>query len=411
MTYAGVQQPTEQRRIPKQTSKASKQEEHASPKWSNTTRTNTTKPNSKEKYSGLLGWKSKLWRTAVERKFFFRIWPATEETRTEPKIINISQRNLTETEIQLLEHGLKFTPTPMSDKVDLVKDMEEFCRKLRLREFFQSQNHEEESLVKNKKGFKPPLNRDKHLGEYIHCLRQSANNNIVDNHIKSNINNSQQKAIKDLQKDTSIVTKEADKGGAIVIMDANHYEQMALDQLEDTSFYKKLPKNEDRKTMSLIGRLIRFHGHQLTKNEIDYLTNFEVITSNFYGLPKIHKSRDIQENIQNCREAHVKIPKPEDLKLRPIIAGPSCSTQRLSNLLDILLKPLCKKVPSFIRDDMDFLNYIPESVPQNTILVSFDVTSLYTNIPHDLGIEAVTFWLEKFQNEIPTRFPMDLYLG
>ncbi|KAK3098186.1 hypothetical protein FSP39_017007 [Pinctada imbricata] len=206
----------------------------------------------------------------------------------------------------------------MSDKVDLVKDTEEFCRKLRLREFFQSQNHEDESLVKNKKGFKPPLNRDKHLEEYIHCLRQSANNNILDNHIKSNINNSQQKAIKDLQKDTSIVIKEADKGGAIVIMDANHYEQMALDQLEDTSFYKKLPKNEDRKTMSLIGRLIRVHGHQLTKNEIDYLTNFEVITSNFYGLPKIHKSRDIQKNIQNCREAHVKIPNPEDLKLRPI---------------------------------------------------------------------------------------------
>ena len=235
--------------------------------------------------------------------------------------------------------------------------------------------------------------------------------NVVDTDIKSNINKSQRKAIKDLQKDTSIVIKEADKGGAIVIMDANHYEQMVSDQLEDQSFSKKLPQNEDKKTMSQIGKLIRNHGQNLTKNEIDYLTNFEVRTSNFYGLPKIHKSKEIQENIRNCKNTHIKIPKPEDLKLRPIIAGPSSSTQRLSNLLDILLKPLCKKVPSFIRDDMDFLNYIPDRVPLNTILVSFDVTSLYTNIPHDLGIQAVTFWLEKYQAEIPTRFPPDFIVS
>ena len=299
----------------------------------------------------------------------------------------------------------------MSDKVDLVKDTEEFCRKLRLREFFQTQDEEDESLVRNKKGFKPPLNRDKHLEEYIQCLRQSANNNFVDTDIKSNINKSQQKAIKELQKDSSIVIKEADKGGAIVIMDATHYEQMVLDQLEDISFYRQLPRNEDKKTMSQIGKLIRTYGQNLTKNETDYLTNFEVRSSIFYGLPKIHKSKEIQENIRNCSGTHIKISKPDDLKLRPIIAGPSCSTQRLSNLLDILLKPLCKKVPSFIRDDMDFLNYIPENVPLNTILVSFDVTSLYTNIPHDLGIQAVTFWLEKFQAEIPIRFPPDFIVS
>ena len=46
-------------------------------------------------------------------------------------------------------------------------------------------------------------------------------------------------------------------------------------------------------------------------------------------------------------------------------------------------------VPSFIRDDLDFLNYIPTRVSKETILMSFDVTSLYTNIPHNLGIEAI----------------------
>ena len=72
-----------------------------------------------------------------------------EETKeTEPKIINLSNRNFTKSEIKLLEHGLKFTPTPLPDKVDLIKDTEEFCRKLRLREFFQDHEDDDQSLVK-----------------------------------------------------------------------------------------------------------------------------------------------------------------------------------------------------------------------------------------------------------------------
>ena len=92
------------------------------------------------------------------------------------------------------------------------------------------------------------------------------------------------------------------------------------------------------------------------------------------------------------------------MKLRPIVAGPESPTQRLSHFIDILLQPLCPLLPSYIRDDLDFLNYIPTNVPDNTILTSFDVTSLYTNIPHDLGLEAVEYWIENKRNMIDTRF-------
>ncbi|CAG2246104.1 unnamed protein product [Mytilus edulis] len=274
-------------------------------------------------------------------------------------------------EIKLLEHGLKFTPTPISDNVDLITDTDEFCRKLRLREFFGNTNYEDGSLVRNKKGTNPQPNRDKHLEEYINCLKQTANTNIVDSHVKSNLPKSQQKTIKKLQNDESIIIKEADKGGGIVIMDKDHYKDMVLNQLEDGVFYQKLNGNRDKSTMSKIRKLIKEYSDNLTDKEKDYLKNFEVKTSNFYGLPKIHKSKEIQDHVENCDSMYIKINRPTDLKIRPIIAGPSCSTQRLSNLLDILLKPLCIKVPSFVRDDMDFLNYIPDRVPLDTILVTF----------------------------------------
>ena len=68
----------------------------------------------------------------------------------------------------------------------------------------------------------------------------------------------------------------------------------------------------------------------------------------------------------------------------------------LSHLLDILLKPLCEKVPSFIRDDLDFLNHVPDTVDEDTTFVTFEVVCLYTNISTELVIEAVKFWTEKY---------------
>ena len=67
----------------------------------------------------------------------------------------------------------------------------------------------------------------------------------------------------------------------------------------------------------------------------------------------------------------------EDLKLCPIVAGPVCETHRLGNLVDILLKPLIEKVKSSVRDDIEFLDYMPKTVPSNTLLVSFDVVNHY----------------------------------
>ena len=68
---------------------------------------------------------------------------------------------------------------------------------------------------------------------------------------------------------------------------------------------------------------------------------------------------------------------------------------------------ICKEVSSFVRDDIDFLSLLPSEVKPNSKLVTFDVVSLYTNIPHDLGITAVNFWLDKATNVVDSRFNRD----
>ena len=143
---------------------------------------------------------------------------------------------------------------------------------------------------------------------------------------------------------------------------------------------------------------------EITRNERNYLLDFECKSSMFYGLPKIHKSKLINKECTQIDGEYLELLDPEDLTFRPIVAGPACETHRLSNLIDILLKPFISKVQSYVKDDVDFLKYVTKIVPQNTLLVSFDIVSLYTNISHDLGIKAINSWLTKYPELIHERF-------
>ena len=57
---------------------------------------------------------------------------------------------------------------------------------------------------------------------------------------------------------------------------------------------------------------------------------------------------------------------------------------------------------SYIRDDREFLNSIPKKKTQkkqtndpDTLMVTFDVTDLFCNIPHELEKQIISFWIKK----------------
>ena len=67
----------------------------------------------------------------------------------------MSHRQLTpQTEIKLLEKGLKFTPTPSNSNIQALKsDISQFTCKVRLIEYFDDTEDDDESLVRNKSNF------------------------------------------------------------------------------------------------------------------------------------------------------------------------------------------------------------------------------------------------------------------
>ncbi|XP_062599980.1 uncharacterized protein LOC134261570 [Saccostrea cucullata] len=65
------------------------------------------------------------------------------------------------------------------------------------------------------------------------------------------------------------------------------------------------------------------------------------------------------------------------------------STAITKTLDDMFEKNEIENLPSYLKDTTDYINKTPSTgLPDHTLLVTMDVTSLYTNIPHDEGIEA-----------------------
>ena len=120
-------------------------------------------------------------------------------------------------------------------------------------------------------------------------------------------------------------------------MNTKHCLKMISDHLSDGTTYKMVEANCDAKVMKGIAKIIEKYKDNLTKKEKEYLTSFSYNTSNFYGLPKIHKSKLIQNAIKEQQKEYVHIIESSDLKLRPIVAGPICPRRPLSNSVYILL--------------------------------------------------------------------------
>ena len=54
-------------------------------------------------------------------------------------------------------------------------------------------------------------------------------------------------------------------------------------------------------------------------------------------------------------------------------------------------------------EDCGVIRKLPSHVDYPCVLASCDVVSLYTSIPHDLGLEALSYWIEKKRNLISER--------
>ena len=96
----------------------------------------------------------------------------------------------------------------------------------------------------------------------------------------------------------------------------------------------------------------------------------------------------------------------------PIVSANGHPTERISEFVDHHLRPFAEELPSYVQDTTDYLKKVESNpLPNETILVSLDVTSLYTNIPHEEGVAACKeAWDNKETKVPPTEILTELLL-
>ena len=145
-------------------------------------------------------------------------------------------------------------------------------------------------------------------------------------------------------------------------MDKEEYNKKCLSMLQPPTYFElsKDPTTKIERKVTEI--LINLKKEKLITNSMfDRLRPKQSKAPRFYGLPKVHK---------------------EDCPLRPIVSAISSPTYNLSKFVSKMISPLVGKTDSFVKNSRDFAELVKkEKLESDEIMVSFDVKSLFTNVP------------------------------
>ena len=185
------------------------------------------------------------------------------------------------------------------------------------------------------------------------------------NPFRNSLNSDFIQVLKTLGSDKNLIVLKPDKGNGVVLLNRKDYQEKMMNILNDQSKFQRIDgdwlkiitKNEDK-----INRLLSKmkNNSDITENEYNAMYATGTVPGTLYGLPKVHKANN---------------------PLRPILSAIGTTGYNLAKFLLPFLAPLT--VNSYtVKDSFSFVEEI--TTIQNSeeyIMASFDVTSLFTNIP------------------------------
>lgn len=171
-------------------------------------------------------------------------------------------------------------------------------------------------------------------------------------------------------------------------MDTCHYLAEGYRQLRNQQYYRQLPGPIFNETGSKINAILAEMVTQqfITKQQYKFLSAKNSDRQRrFYLLPKIHKPRT-KWTIPDVM--------PEG---RPIVSNTGSESVRVAQYIDHFLRPLSIRHPAYIKDTYDFVAKIRgRELPPGALIVTADVSSLYTNMKLDRIMSTVATTLRRF---------------
>ena len=276
----------------------------------------------------------------------------------EEVITNLSHASLTNDELELLKNGLDYAIPPFKiNKTDIFTQFEMMHRLL-------------------SKDIKNDDKKSELRTEMSHLAI-----NYYNSYSPSKSALKKHGILKTLRRNKNIVIVQPDKGNGVIVLDREVYNKKLYEIINDVTKFKKLKKDE---TIKRQGSLQRF---LLTLKKEGFFSDqvYEKIyprgsmPSRLYGNPKMHKVKSAGE-----------IP-----PLRPIVSSIGAYNYMLAKYLGKELAPhIC--VEFSCTDTFTFVNEIQTAgINKDSFIVSYDVVSLFTNIPLQETIEIAVETLLK----------------
>ena len=297
----------------------------------------------------------------------------TKKVDVNKVIFNLSSRNLSSKEKEVLALGLDFGLKP--NKVNYFRyflSFERFCGTLGN---FNKYGLEEWNVIYNK----------------VSEIANTTYNRLCRNPFRDPVNDERIRILTTLKDDENIIITRPDKGKGVVVMDKCDYNEKMNDILNDRSKFALLNVNFSSQVLKLedkLNRLLRSIKNTIGESIYNQLRISGSRPGTLYGLPKIHKPNN---------------------PLRPIISSIGTFSYNLAKFLVPIIDPLTRNEYT-IGNASEFIKELCNlQMPRSAILASFDIESLFTNVPLKETTDIVTntlfeqnlntFGLEKKQLE------------
>ena len=182
--------------------------------------------------------------------------------------------------------------------------------------------------------------------------------------------------IRRLMKNRDVAIVKQDKGRGVVLLDKSKYVEKCMEHLNSANF-KKLDRDNTKSVEEAIQKTLLKMKSTIGEDEYQRIYPSGSNPGKFYGTAKVHKVKAEDED------------KLGKLPIRPIVSNIGTATHKTAQYLCRLLTPLGKSKYT-VQNTKEFVEKIKGlKVPEGYQMVSFDVVSLFTNVPLDKTIEII----------------------
>ena len=326
---------------------------------------------------------------------------------TTTNVHNFSSHQLTNEDLQLLSKGLSFAPTPNTSShafhISILQQYNEFARTVRIQfaktsasaiairdkhthysppEVYPASQTYRPMKFLPKRTYTSPTSEyctNARVETYIQNTKDILNENLptLCNKTHHNLTTSQQRTVKKLKNVRHTITiKPADKNLGIVLLNTEDYIERCMEHLMDTNVYRPAHSFPDAELTQLItNQLVAFRHILHSHSKPLYLflqPTHKHRTPQFYGIPKIHKH-------------FTQVP-----PIRPIVSHTNSLLSPTAKFIDHILQPLAQLYKDCIQNSTSLILQLEDlTIPDNAILVSIDIESLYPSIPQTECLDII----------------------